>query len=500
MAPSARKPGLGRAGKSRRRSHKVPDTPLACGFRAGPEGFVRIICSRTRGDSLKRKAAFILTGLIVVAGIGAAVNVGRAGTGNTELYRQLDVFGDVIEQVHAHYVEKPDDDKMIEGAINGMLAALDPHSSYMNAHEYSQMQEQMSGEFGGIGIEVTSDDGILKIVSPLDGTPADKAGLLANDLIVEIDGEPTDGFTLQQAVDKMRGPVGSTIKLAIMRKGLDVPLRISVKRDVISVSPVKARAEGDVAYIKLSSFGEQTQTKLSEAIAKLKAEIGPRLAGYIIDLRNDPGGLLDQAIAVADDFLDRGNIVVTKGRNGKETERADARPGDITDHKPVIVLINAGSASASEIVAGALQDNKRAKVVGTRSFGKGTVQTVITLGKDRGALRLTTARYYTPSGRSIQAKGIEPDVVVAEELPPDLAAKYAAAKPQNEAALANHLKNPDETNADSKKANSIAYVPDDPAKDTQLQRALKMLRDGAKNATTANGRPAIGGEKRVVPN
>lgn len=453
---------------------------------------------------MKNRPAILLAALALAGGAGAIASVQGWASGNSDLYRQLDVFGDVIEQIHDHYVEKPDDDKMIEGAINGMLAALDPHSSYMNSKQYTQMQEQMTGEFGGIGIEVTSEEGILKIVSPLDGTPASKAGLLANDLIVDIDDTPTDGFTLQQAVDKMRGPVGSTIKLTIVRKGATAPIQVSLKRAVISVSPVTARAEGNIGYVKISSFGEQTQTKLAEAIAGLKSDIGSQLAGYVIDLRNDPGGLLDQAISVADDFLDHGNIVVTKGRGNKETERADATPGDITGHKPIIVLINGGSASASEIVAGALQDNKRAKVVGTRSFGKGTVQTVITLGQDRGALRLTTARYFTPSGRSIQAKGIDPDVVVDEKLTPEMAAKFATAKPQNEASLANHLKNPDggktATGQPGKDSVSLAYVPDDPAKDTQLQYALKTLRDGVKGATTANGKPAAGGEKRIVPN
>lgn len=455
---------------------------------------------------MNRRPVILFATLVLAASLGAAVSMGRtsgAAQDNTKLYQQLDVFGDVIEQVHAHYVDEPDDNKMIAGAINGMLAALDPHSAYMDAKEFTEMQEQMTGEFGGIGIEVTSENGLLKVVSPLDGTPAAEAGMLANDLIVGIDGEPTDALTLQEAVDKMRGPAGTQIKLTVVRKGTDKPIELSLKRAIISVSPVTARAEDDVGYVKISSFGEQTQTKLADAVAKLRTEIGPRLAGYIIDLRNDPGGLLDQAVAVADDFLDRGNIVVTKGRDGKETERADANPGDIAGGKPVIVLINGGSASASEIVAGALQDNKRATVVGTRSFGKGTVQTIITLGDDRGALRLTTARYYTPSGRSIQAKGIEPDVVVAEKLPPELAAEFSAEKSHGEASLLNHLKNTDGGKADDAskdESGSIAYVPDDPAKDTQLQHALKMLRDRAHPATTANSRPGAGGPKMVMPN
>ena len=302
---------------------------------------------------------------------------------------------------------------LIDSAINGMLAALDPHSAYLNPKNYRDMQVQTRGEFGGLGIEVTMEQGsgVVKVVSPIDDTPAAKAGLQTNDLITHLDGEQIVGLTLEQAVDKMRGPVNTPITLTIVRKGKDDPFDVKIVRDVIRINAVKARAEGDVIYVKISTFNEQTHANLVKQVDGLKKSV-KNLKGYVIDLRGNPGGLLDQAIAVSDDFLDKGAIVLTKGRGLEETQRANARPGDLADGKQVIVLINGGSASASEIVAGALQDHKRATIIGTRSFGKGSVQTIIPLGggASNGAIRLTTARYYTPSGRSIQAKGIEPDV------------------------------------------------------------------------------------------
>ena len=291
-----------------------------------------------------------------------------------------------------------------------MLSALDPHSSYLSPKNYRDMQVQTRGEFGGLGIEVTMENGVVKVVSPIDDTPASKAGLQANDLITHLDGEQIVGLTLEQAVEKMRGPVNTPISLTIVRKGVDDPFDVKVTRDIIRINAVKANNEKDVAYIKVTTFNEQTHANLVKAIENAKKTIGKDLKGYVIDLRNNPGGLLDQAIAVSDDFLERGAVVLTKGRNNEETQRAQAHPGDLTDGKKVVVLINGGSASASEIVAGALQDHKRATIIGTRSFGKGSVQTIIPLGAN-GAIRLTTARYYTPSNRSIQAKGIDPDIV-----------------------------------------------------------------------------------------
>src|SRR3954465_10289248 len=345
----------------------------------------------------------------------------RAATADT--YRQLNLFGDVCERVRSDYVEKPDDGKLVESAISGMLSGLDPHSSYMDAKSFRDMQVQTRGEFGGLGIEVTMEDGLIKVVSPIDDTPASKAGIQANDIITNLDEEAVQGLTLNQAVEKMRGPVGTKIKLKIIRKGQDNPLDVTLVRDNIRVRSVRARIESDdIAYIRITTFNEQTTEGLKREVANLSNQIGDKLKGYIIDLRNNPGGLLEEAVTVSDSFLDKGEIVSTRGRNAEETQRRAAHAGDLTKGKPVIVLINGGSASASEIVAGALQDHKRATIVGTRSFGKGSVQTIIPLGGN-GAIRLTTARYYTPSGRSIQAKGIEPDLQVTNEIPPELKGK-----------------------------------------------------------------------------
>ncbi len=443
-----------------------------------------------------RKTEFAFWTFLLMTGLAGAttfLNVTRtysATSQNSELYRQLDLFGDVMERVRSDYVEKPDDAMLIESAINGMLSALDPHSSYLSPKNYRDMQVQTRGEFGGLGIEVTMENGVVKVVAPIDDTPAAKAGLLANDLITHLDNEQIVGLTLEQAVEKMRGPVNTPITLTVVRKGVDEPFDVKVVRDIIRINAVKARNEGDVAYVKVTTFNEQTHTNLIKAIEDAKKTIGKDLKGYIIDLRNNPGGLLDQAIAVSDDFLDRGAVVLTKGRNNEETQRAQAHPGDATDGKKVVVLINGGSASASEIVAGALQDHKRATIIGTRSFGKGSVQTIIPLGANNGAIRLTTARYYTPSNRSIQAKGIDPDIVVEQELPEELKAKAAAEKARGEASLRGHLKNPETENAEDGKeiketSGSSAYVPKEPEKDTQLQYALSFLRGKAIDAKTA---------------
>jgi carboxyl-terminal processing protease len=395
-----------------------------------------------------RKAPLILFGATAGAAIAllatqspvlfAATN---AMVGVEDIYRQLNLFGDVFERVRADYVEKPDDNKLIESAINGMVSGLDPHSSYMDAKSFRDMQVETTGEFGGLGIEVLMEDGLIKVVAPIDDTPAAKAGILANDLITKLDDDQVQGMTLNQAVEKMRGPVNTTVKLTIMRKGQDKPLELSLTREVIRVRSVRSRVEGnDVGYIRMSQFTEQTTDGLKKAFSDIAAKVSSdKLKGYILDLRNNPGGLLDQAISVSSAFIQRGEIVSTRGRNSEEDQRFTAQGWDLTKGKPLIVLINGGSASASEIVAGALQDQKRATILGTRSFGKGSVQTIIPLGSDNGALRLTTARYFTPSGRSIQAKGIVPDIEVMQDVPDDIKAKTDTSI-MGEASLRGHLK------------------------------------------------------------
>ncbi len=433
---------------------------------------------------MMRKSEYVLWALLVLAVVAAGstmVSLARsqsASAANSEIYRQLDLFGEVLERVRGDYVEKPEDPKLIEAAINGMLTALDPHSAYLNPKHFRDMQVQTRGEFGGLGIEVTMENGVVKVVSPIDDTPAARAGIMSGDLITHLDKEQILGLTLQQAVEKMRGPVNSPITLTIVRKGVEDPLEVKIVRDVIHINPVKYNVEGDdVGYIRVTTFNEQTTANLQEAVDDLKKKLGSKLKGYIVDLRNNPGGLLDQAISVSDAFLDKGAIVLTRGRNLEETQRSNARPGDITDGEKIVVLINGGSASASEIVAGALQDHHRATIIGTRSFGKGSVQTIIPLGSN-GALRLTTARYYTPSGRSIQAKGIDPEIVVEEELPEELKQKAEAQGPRGEANLRGHLKGEDEEDS-----GSSTYIPADKEKDTQLNFALDLLR-GIKSVDT----------------
>ena len=403
----------------------------------------------------------------------------RAATSDT--YRQLNLFGDVFERVRSDYVEKPDDSKLVESAISGMLTGLDPHSSYMDAKSFRDMQVQTRGEFGGLGIEVTMEDGLIKVVSPIDDTPASKAGIMANDIITNLDDEAVQGLTLNQAVEKMRGPVNTKIRLKIIRKGQDNPLDVTLVRDNIRVRSVRARVESDdIAYIRVTTFNEQTTEGLKREIGNLSNQIGDKLKGYIIDLRNNPGGLLEEAVTVSDTFLDRGEIVSTRGRNAEETQRRAAHPGDLTKGKPVIVLINGGSASASEIVAGALQDHKRATLVGTRSFGKGSVQTIIPLGSGNGALRLTTARYYTPSGKSIQAKGIVPDIEVLQDVPDELKSRTDT---KGEASLRGHLKNDGD-----EKTGSQSYVPPDAKDDKALKTAADLLH-GIKSTAAVPHRP-----------
>jgi carboxyl-terminal processing protease len=405
-----------------------------------------------------------------LATLGSSAKAAAADT-----YRQLNLFGDVFERVRADYVEKPDDSKLIESAINGMLAGLDPHSSYMDPKSFRDMQVQTRGEFGGLGIEVTMEDGLIKVVAPIDETPAAKAGVMANDIITHLDDEAVQGLTLNQAVEKMRGPVNTQIRLKIMRKGQDKPTEVSITRDIIRVRAVRSRLEDDVGYVRVSQFNEQTTENLRKALTELSAQVpGDKLKGFIIDLRNNPGGLLDQAISVSDSFLEKGEIVSTRGRNAEETQRFNARSGDLAKNKPVIVMINGGSASASEIVAGALQDHKRATVIGTRSFGKGSVQTIIPLGAGSGALRLTTARYFTPSGKSIQAKGITPDIEVLQDVPEELKARTDT---KGESSLRGHLK------ADGdEQTGSQSYIPPDPKNDKALKTALDLIRGVQTNA------------------
>ncbi len=353
------------------------------------------------------KRIFLLAGLVALV-LVATPNA--AGAASSETYRQLNLFGDVFERVRSDYVEEVSDKELIESAINGMLVSLDPHSSYLDRDSFADMQVQTKGEFGGLGIEVTMENQLVKVVSPIDDTPAARAGLQANDLISHLDGVPIKGLSLSEAVHRMRGPVHSRIVLTLLREGHEA-FDVSIVRDIIRIRPVRSERAGDIAYIRVTTFNEHTEQALDRAMEALSEEIGPRMIGVVLDLRNNPGGLLDQSVAVADAFLNSGDIVSTRGRKGQRTQKFNARRGDIANGLPMVVMINGGSASASEIVAGALQDHRRAAVVGTRSFGKGSVQTIFPLSNQR-AIRLTTSRYYTPAGRSIQAKGIDPDIEV----------------------------------------------------------------------------------------
>ena len=435
---------------------------------------------RQKGLRMMRKTSLILLGAATGAAMtlfATQLHMTFAGTSAkaavADTYRQLNQFGDVFERVRADYVEKPDDSKLIETAINGMLAGLDPHSSYMDPKSFKDMQVQTRGEFGGLGIEVTMEDGLIKVVAPIDETPAAKAGILANDLIIKLDDDQVQGMTLNRAVEKMRGPVNTKIKITIMRKGQDKPIEVSLTREVIRVRSVRSQLEGDdVGYIRMTQFTEKTTDGLKKAISDITAKMSnDKIKGYILDLRNNPGGLLDQAISVSSAFIQRGEIVSTRGRNPEETQRFTAHGGDLTKGKPLIVLINGGSASASEIVAGALQDQKRATILGTRSFGKGSVQTIIPLGSDNGALRLTTARYFTPSGRSIQAKGIVPYIEVRQDLPDDIKAKTDTST-KGEASLRGHLKG----DAGKEQTGSQSYIPPDQKNDKALNMAEDLLR------------------------
>ena len=389
-----------------------------------------------------------------------------------EIYADLSLFGEVFDRIRAEYVDAPDERELIHAAIQGMLTSLDPHSGYLEPVDYADVQEDTSGKFGGLGIEVTMEEGVIKVVSPIDDTPAAKAGILANDFIVELDGQPVQGMTLDQAVEKMRGPVGTKIKLTVVREGVNEPLEFELARDIIAMRAVRWSMEGDVALLRLARFSEQAYVGIEEAIKEMYDErkgVAPK--GIILDLRNNPGGLVDQAVYVSDAFLKQGAVVLTRGRVEQESARYDARPDDLDARiadVPLVVLINGGSASAAEIVAGALQDHKRATLVGTRSFGKGSVQSIISLGPN-GAMRLTTARYYTPNNRSIQAAGIHPDITVTQDVPDEFKGRDEII---GEAGLQGQIGGGTEETAT---VGSSVYVPAEKEKDNQLQYAIRLI-------------------------
>lgn len=448
---------------------------------------------------------------------GAATDASGDETGAAapDIYEQLSLFGDVLQQVREGYVDPPENEELIEAALTGMLTSLDPHSAYLPPKNFDDMQVQTKGEFGGLGIEVTMDKGLVKVVAPIDDTPAQRAGMLPNDLIVKIDGEDVMGMTLSEAVDIMRGEVGTEIVITVVRDGVEDPFEVNIIRDIIKIRAVRARLEGEnenIAYIRVTTFNLNTTVNLRKEMSTLSAAVKPEdFAGYIIDLRNNPGGLLTEAIKVSDTFLSKGEIVSTRARKTSDNARFNARRGDLSKGAAVMVLINGGSASASEIVAGALQDHHRALIVGTQSFGKGSVQTIMPLSNN-GALRLTTARYYTPSGRSIQATGISPDIIIEQEIPEDMKGFQG----RREANLRGHLENDaKETHSESDKTNekkpekapdaedrpptsgdksdqtpdaeadttededkpSIAYVPRELEDDLQLQKAIQLMSD-----------------------
>jgi len=413
-------------------------------------------------------AALFMLG--IMAGHAQLAPQGSTTPSATTPQQQLELLGKVLDMVRSNYVDKPDDGKLLSSAINGIIGGLDPHSSYMDAKSYRDMQASTSGRFGGLGMQVNMEDGLLKVVSPIDDTPAAKAGILAGDIITQVDGTPVKGLSLNDAVEKMRGAPGTQVRLEIVRKDVAAPIDLTLTRQIIRVSAVRQRDEGgDVGYVRITQFNSGVADELQKAVEALWTKVPKdQIKGYIIDLRNNPGGLLDQAVRVAGAFLNNGEIVSVRGREADQVQRFNAVPGDLIDGKPLIILINGGSASASEIVAGALQDQKRATILGTRTFGKASVQTIIPLGQGNGALRLTTARYYTPSGRSIQAQGIAPDIEVLQDVPPELAAQ---AQTRSESKLPGHLKAEGE-----EQSGSQAYIPREPKDDKALQAALALIR------------------------
>jgi len=397
----------------------------------------------------------------------------NADTNRQETYKQLNLFGDVFQRVQEQYVEEVTDKKLIESAISGMLQSLDPHSSYLSADSYKDMQVKTKGKFGGLGIEITMEDGVVKVVSPIDDTPAAKAGMKSGDLIIGVDGESIRGLTINESVSKLRGPVGSKVIITVVRDKQD-PYEIEIKRDIINIKSVKHNIIKNIGYVRLTTFSDTTTSGLEKAITEIKKNIGNKFQGLILDLRNNPGGLLNQSISVADAFLNQGEIVSTQGRNDDDTSRVFAKKGDLINGQPLVVLINSGSASASEIVAGALKDHSRAIIIGTRSFGKGSVQSIIPLAGN-GAMRLTTARYFTPSGVSIQAKGIEPDIIVEAGVTELKKAKNDNRREENLRGALDKNKKSKKTEIDSDIDKSLTPL-EKLLQDNQISRAVDMIR------------------------
>ena len=397
----------------------------------------------------------------------------NADTNRQETYKQLNLFGDVFQRVQEQYVEEVTDKKLIESAISGMLQSLDPHSSYLSADSYKDMQVKTKGKFGGLGIEITMEDGVVKVVSPIDDTPAAKAGMMSGDLIIGVDGESIRGLTINESVSKLRGPVGSKVIITVVRGKKD-PYEIEIKRDIINIKSVKHNIIKNIGYVRLTTFSDTTTSGLEKALTEIKKNIGNKFQGLILDLRNNPGGLLNQSISVADAFLNQGEIVSTQGRNDDDTSRVFAKKGDLINGQPLVVLINSGSASASEIVAGALKDHSRAIIIGTRSFGKGSVQSIIPLAGN-GAMRLTTARYFTPSGVSIQAKGIEPDIIVEAGVTDLKKAKNDNRREENLRGALDKNKKSKKTEIDSDSDKPLTPL-EKLLQDNQISRAVDMIR------------------------
>ena len=399
----------------------------------------------------------------------------NADTNRQETYKQLNLFGDVFQRVQEQYVEEVTDKKLIESAISGMLQSLDPHSSYLSADSYKDMQVKTKGKFGGLGIEITMEDGVVKVVSPIDDTPAAKAGMKSGDLIIGVDGESIRGLTINESVSKLRGPVGSKVIITVVRDKKD-PYEVEIKRDIINIKSVKHNIIKNIGYVRLTTFSDTTTSGLEKALTEIKKNIGNKFQGLILDLRNNPGGLLNQSISVADAFLNQGEIVSTQGRNDDDTSRVFAKKGDLINGQPLVVLINSGSASASEIVAGALKDHSRAIIIGTRSFGKGSVQSIIPLAGN-GAMRLTTARYFTPSGISIQAKGIEPDIIVEAGVTDLKKAKNNNRREENLRGALDKNKKNKKTEIDSNSDSDKPLTPlEKLLQDNQISRAVDMIR------------------------
>ena len=420
----------------------------------------------------------LITGALITLEIAKPISANES-TVSKSTYEHLSLFGDIFDRIREKYVEEVNDEELIRAAINGMLTSLDPHSSYLPPSDFDQMKVQTRGEFGGLGIEVTQDEGYVKVVSPIDDTPAFRAGIKSGDLITAVDGQSLLGMSLDEAVKIMRGPVGSEIILTIFRETIEEPYDVTIIRDTIKLVVVRHRLEGDTGYVRLSTFNDQTYKGLEKAVKSMIKEAGgiKNINGFVLDLRNNPGGLLSQAIKVSDAFLDKGEIVSTRSKHKGEGDRFNAMRGDITKGKPIVVMINGGSASASEIVAGALQDHRRAIILGTKSFGKGSVQTIMPL-QGNGAIRLTTSRYYTPSGRSIQAVGVVPDVLVEQARAPDDSDKTQ--KTRTEASLRGSLTNDSLSESDKKRLEEEEKELNEKAKlrrdDYQLSYAIDLLK------------------------